>query len=182
MTIHPTSLNDFLILEPRVFGDDRGFFLEMWNERTFRDIGIAEQFVQDNHSLSARGVLRGLHYQMRRPQGKLVWVVEGEVLDVVVDLRKSSPTFGRWSSVVLSGSNKLRAWVPRGFAHGFHVLSERAHFFYKCTDYYDPTDEACLAWNDPALGIDWRLEAGRDPLVSAKDAAGKVLAECPTFE
>src|SRR5580693_9808247 len=160
-------LGGLLILEPRVFGDERGFFLESYNERAMAEAGIREQFVQDNHSCSSRNVLRGLHYQVKQPQGKLVRVVEGEIIDVAVDLRRSSSTFGRWESVRLSGENKRMLWIPVGFAHGFCVLSEKAHVLYKATDFYAPEYERTLAWNDPDLKIKWELDA--EPIVSAKD-------------
>jgi dTDP-4-dehydrorhamnose 3,5-epimerase len=176
----PTSLPGVFVLEPRVFGDERGFFLESFNERAMRELGIEEHFVQDNHSCSSRNVLRGLHYQIRQTQGKLVRVVEGEILDVAVDLRRSSPTFSRWDAVRLSGENKRMLWIPRGFAHGFCVISEKAHVFYKTTDYYAPEHERTLAWNDPELGIDWGLEG--TAIVSAKDQRGALLAKAETFE
>ena len=176
----PTSLPGVVILEPRVFGDERGFFLESYNERAFAELGIEERFVQDNHSSSLRNVLRGLHYQIKHPQGKLVRVVEGEVLDVAVDVRRSSPTFGRWEAVRLSGENKRMLWIPAGFAHGFRVLSESAQVLYKATDYYAPEHERTLAWNDPDLKIDWELEG--DPIVSAKDQRGVALRDAETFE
>ena len=169
-----------LVIEPKVFGDARGFFFESWNRRDFaRLVGRDVEFVQDNHSASARNVLRGLHYQLQRPQGKLVRVVAGEVFDVAVDLRRSSPTFGRWVGERLSTENHRMLWVPPGFAHGFVVLSEEAEFLYKATDYYAPDDERTLLWNDPALGIAWPL-AG-EPLLKPKDAAGKRLAEAETY-
>ncbi len=176
----PTSLPGVVILEPRVFGDERGFFLESYNEKAFAELGIAERFVQDNHSSSRRNVLRGLHYQIKQAQGKLVRVVEGEVLDVAVDLRRSSPTFGGWEAVRLSGENKRMLWIPAGFAHGFRVSSEKAQVLYKATDYYAPEHERTLAWNDPDLKIDWELEG--DPVVSAKDQRGVVLRDAETFE
>src|SRR5271170_262968 len=154
----PTSLPDVFILEPRVFADERGFFLESYSERTFEELGILERFVQDNHSCSLRGVLRGLHYQIRQAQGKLVRVAVGEILDVAVDLRRSSPTFGRWEAVRLSGENKRMLWIPPGFAHGFRVLSESAHVLYKTTDFYTPEHERTLAWNDADLTINWELD------------------------
>ena len=175
-----TPLNGVFILEPRVFGDERGFFLESYNERVFSQLGIAEQFVQDNHSSSRRNVLRGLHYQVRHTQGKLVRVAEGEILDVAVDLRRSSPTFGKWEAVRLSGANKRMLWIPVGLAHGFRVASEQAHVLYKATDYYSPQDERTLAWNDPDLKIDWELDG--DPVVSAKDQRGIALRDAETFE
>jgi dTDP-4-dehydrorhamnose 3,5-epimerase len=176
----PTLLPGVFVLEPRVFGDDRGFFLESFNERAMRELGIEEHFVQDNHSCSSRNVLRGLHYQIRQTQGKLVRVVEGEILDVAVDLRRSSPTFARSEAVRLSGENKRMLWIPRGFAHGFCVISEKAHVLYKATDYYAPEHERTLVWNDPKLKIDWGLDG--EPIVSAKDQRGVLLADAETFE
>jgi dTDP-4-dehydrorhamnose 3,5-epimerase len=176
----PTSLPGVVILEPRVFGDERGFFLESYNEKVFADLGIGERFIQDNHSSSRRNVLRGLHYQIKHPQGKLVRVVEGEILDVALDMRRSSPTFGRWESVRLSSENKRMLWIPAGFAHGFRVISETAQVLYKTTDYYAPQHERTLAWNDPELKIDWELEG--EPVVSAKDQRGIPLREAETFE
>lgn len=176
----PTSLPGMFILEPRVFGDERGFFLESYNERALAEIGIPERFVQDNHSCSQRNVLRGLHYQIRQPQGKLVRVVEGEVIDVAVDLRRSSPTFGSWEAVRLSGESKRILWIPAGFAHGFRVTSEKAHVLYKATDYYAPQHERTLAWNDPDLNINWELDGA--PIVSAKDQRGVTLRDAETFE
>ena len=176
----PTSLLGVVILEPRVFGDERGFFLESYNEKAFVELGIAERFVQDNHSSSRKNVLRGLHYQIKLPQGKLVRVVEGEILDVAVDVRRSSPTFGGWEAVRLSGENKRMLWIPRGFAHGFRVSSETAHVLYKTTDYYAPEHERTMAWNDPDLKIDWELEG--EPIVSAKDQRGRALRDAETFE
>jgi dTDP-4-dehydrorhamnose 3,5-epimerase len=175
-----TSLPGVFIVEPRVFADERGFFFESFNERAMRGLGIEERFVQDNHSCSARKVLRGLHYQIKQVQGKLVRVVEGEILDVAVDLRRSSPTFSRWEGVRLSGENKRMLWIPRGFAHGFCVISEKAHVFYKATDYYAPEHERTLAWDDPELKIDWGLDG--EPIVSAKDQRGVSLASAETFE
>lgn len=176
----PTSLPGVVILEPRVFGDQRGFFLESYNERAFAELGIEERFVQDNHSSSRRNVLRGLHYQIKHPQGKLVRVVEGEVLDVAVDVRRNSPTFGRWEAVRLSGENKRMLWIPVGFAHGFRVISESAQVLYKATDYYAPEHERTVAWNDPDLKIDWKLRG--EPIVSAKDQRDIALREAETFE
>jgi len=176
----PTSLPGAFVLEPRVFGDERGFFLESYNEKVFAELGITERFVQDNHSSSRRNVLRGLHYQIKQTQGKLVRVVEGEILDVVVDLRRSSPTFGGWEAVRLSGENKRVLWIPPGFAHGFRVVSEQAHVLYKATDYYAPEFERTLAWNDPELKIDWELDG--DPIVSAKDQRGVALRDAETFQ
>ncbi len=174
-----TSLPGVVILEPRVFGDERGFFLESYNEKVFMELGIEERFVQDNHSSSQKNVLRGLHYQIKQTQGKLVRVVEGEVLDVAVDLHRGSPTFGEWEAVRLSGENKRMLWIPKGFAHGFRVISEKAQVLYKATDYYAPEYERTLAWNDPGLKIDWELEG--DPIVSAKDQRGLALGEAETF-
>lgn len=181
MKILDTTLPGVKIIEPRVFGDSRGFFLESWNQKAFADAGLPMTFVQDNHSLSARGTLRGLHYQMRQTQGKLVRVVAGAVFDVAVDLRRSSPTFGQWAGVELSADNKRMLWVPEGFAHGFYVTSERAEFLYKCTDFYDPASERTLAWNDPQVGIRWPLGEGGEPLLSAKDRQGAQLADAETF-
>jgi dTDP-4-dehydrorhamnose 3,5-epimerase len=174
-----TSLPEVFILEPRVFGDDRGFFLESYNEKVFTEIGIAERFVQDNHSSSRRNVLRGLHYQIKHTQGKLVRVVEGEILDVAVNLQRSSSTFGKWEAVRLSGENKRMLWIPPGFAHGFRVISEQAHVLYKATDYYSPEHERTVAWNDPDLNIDWALDG--DPIVSEKDRRGASLRRAETF-
>jgi dTDP-4-dehydrorhamnose 3,5-epimerase len=175
-----TALDGVLILEPRVFGDARGFFFESWNKRAFDEIvGGAVEFVQDNHSASARGVLRGMHYQVRQTQGKLVRVVAGEVFDVAVDLRRSSPTFGRWEGTRLSAQNRRMLWVPQGFAHGFVVLSESAEVLYKATDYYAPEHERTLLWNDADVGIEWPLAGA--PLLKPKDAAGTPLARAETF-
>ena len=174
------AIPDVVLLEPRVFGDDRGFFFESFNQRHFEDaIGRTVNFVQDNHSRSAKGVLRGLHYQIQQPQGKLVRVAQGEVFDVAVDLRKSSPTFGKWVGAVLSAENKHQLWVPEGFAHGFMVLSETADFLYKTTDYYVPQYERCIRWDDKKLGIQWL--ASIKPNLSAKDAQGKTLSEAEVF-
>ena len=175
-----TPLEGVFVLEPKVFGDARGFFLESYNERTLAEAGIKDHFVQDNQSFSTRNVVRGLHYQIRQTQGKLVRVILGEILDVVVDLRKSSQTFGRWSSVPLSGENKHMLWIPPGFAHGFRVVSENAHVLYKATDYYSPEAERTLAWNDPELKIDWQLAS--DPIVSSKDQHGTLFRDAEKFE
>jgi dTDP-4-dehydrorhamnose 3,5-epimerase len=175
-----TSLPGMIILEPRVFGDERGFFFESYNQRAMADVGITQVFVQDNHSLSSRNVLRGLHYQVKHPQGKLVRVAEGEILDVAVDLRKSSATFGQSEAVRLSGENHRMLWIPVGFAHGFRVLSEKAHVLYKATDFYAPEHERTLAWNDPQLQIDWELDGA--PTVSAKDQRGIAFADAETFD
>jgi dTDP-4-dehydrorhamnose 3,5-epimerase len=174
-----TSLPDVWVLEPRVFGDDRGFFLESYNEQTMQALGIHQRFVQDNHSFSGRHVLRGLHYQVAHAQGKLVRVPVGEVLDVAVDLRRSSPTFGKWQGVILSGENKRMLWIPEGFAHGFHVLSEGAHVLYKATALYDPSAERTIAWDDPDLNVDWRLQVA--PTISAKDRRGTPFRDAETF-
>lgn len=174
-----TSLPGVFILEPRVFGDERGFFFESYNQRSMADAGIAEPFVQDNHSCSSRNVLRGLHYQIKHPQGKLVRVVEGEIIDVAVDLRRSSPTFGRSEAVRISGENKRMLWIPAGFAHGFRVLSEKAHVLYKATEFYAPEDERTLAWNDADLKIDWELQG--EPIVSAKDQRGVAFRDAETY-
>jgi dTDP-4-dehydrorhamnose 3,5-epimerase len=175
-----TAIPDVLVIEPAAFGDARGFFFESWNQRRFDELaGRGVRFVQDNHSASMKGVLRGLHYQVRQAQGKLVRVVQGEVYDVVVDLRRSSPTFGKWVGETLSAENRRMLWVPEGFAHGFVVTSERAEFLYKTTDYYAPEHERTLLWNDPALGIDWPVEGA--PVLKPKDAAGAPLAQAETF-
>lgn len=175
-----TALAGVLILEPRVFGDDRGFFYESYNRRVLAEVaGITQDFVQDNHSRSARNVLRGLHYQIKQPQGKLVRAIAGEVFDVAVDIRRSSPTFGKWAGVNLSAENKRMLWIPPGFAHGFLVLSDHAEFLYKTTDYWAPEHERSIAWNDPELAIDWPL-AG-EPVLSAKDRAGLRLKEAEVF-
>ena len=181
MNIIPAGLPGVLIIEPRVFGDSRGFFLESWNERAFAEAGLPMHFVQDNHSLSGRGTLRGLHYQLQQTQGKLVRVVAGEVFDVAVDVRRSSPDFGKWVGVTLSAENKRMLWVPPGFAHGFYVTSEQAEFLYKCTEFYDPASERTLAWNDPEIGIQWPLDPEVQPLLSAKDLQGRRLAEADVF-
>lgn len=175
-----TSQPGVVILEPRVFADERGFFLESYNQQAMAEVGITESFVQDNHSCSARNVLRGLHYQVKRPQGKLVRVVEGEILDVVVDMRRNSLTFGRWVAVRLSGENKQMLWIPAGFAHGFRVLSEKAHVLYKATDFYAPEGERTLAWNDPDLQINWELS--ESPVVSAKDQRGVAFRDAEVFD
>lgn len=176
----PTAIPEVIILQPKVFGDARGFFFESYNARAFvQATGLDVNFVQDNHSRSARGVLRGLHYQLKQAQGKLVRVVRGSVFDVAVDVRKSSPTFGRWVGVELSESNQRQMWVPAGFAHGFLVTSESADFLYKTTDYYAPEHERCIAWNDPAIGIEWPLDGA--PVLSAKDQQGVPLARAEVF-
>jgi len=181
MQVIRTAIDDVLILEPRVFGDDRGFFMESFNRRVWQaETGLEVDFVQDNHSRSARGVLRGIHYQIRQPQGKLVRVVAGEVFDVAVDLRRSSPTFGKWVGVCLSETNKRMFWVPPGFGHGFLVTSESADFLYKATDYYAPQFERAVVWNDPDLAIDW--PATVRPILSAKDAAAPLLQAAELFD
>ena len=177
----PTAIPDVVLCVPKVFGDERGFFLETFREDEFQRECAPVTFVQDNHSKSTRGILRGLHYQNPKPQGKLVRVVEGEVFDVAVDMRKSSPTFGKWVGEFLSAENKRQLWVPPGFAHGFYVTSETAEFVYKCTDYYAPEHEHALLWNDPAVGVEWPLELGGAPQLSAKDEAGLPLAEAQGF-
>ncbi|MGS0742074.1 dTDP-4-dehydrorhamnose 3,5-epimerase [Glaciimonas sp. GG7] len=180
MQIQMDEIPDVLIIEPRVFGDDRGFFFESFNAKQFKKITeICTNFVQDNHSKSAKNVLRGLHYQIKQPQGKLVRVVSGEVFDVAVDIRKSSPTFGHWVGIVLSAENKLQMWVPPGFAHGFVVISESAEFLYKTTDYWAPEFERTILWNDPAIGINWPINC--TPILSEKDQAGQMLADAELF-
>jgi dTDP-4-dehydrorhamnose 3,5-epimerase len=181
MKFTPTRIPDVVLIEPVVHGDARGFFMETWHAARFRDAGIDAGFVQDNHSLSVRGTLRGLHYQLCHPQGKLVRVVRGEVFDVAVDLRRGSPRFGQWVGLRLSARNKRMLWIPPGFAHGFYVLSDEAEFVYKCTDYYAPECERCLRWDDPDLAIDWPLVGGRPPTVSAKDAAGAWLRDAEVY-
>lgn len=181
MNVIDTAIPDVLVLEPKVFGDARGFFYESFNYQVFTNAtGLNPDFVQDNHSRSMRGVLRGLHYQVNRPQGKLVRVIAGEVFDVAVDLRKTSPTFGHWVGEYLSADNKRQMWVPEGFAHGFLVVSEYAEFLYKTTDYYAPQHERCIRWDDPALGIKW--PSGISPLLSAKDEQGVLFSNAEVFE
>jgi dTDP-4-dehydrorhamnose 3,5-epimerase len=179
MRVTRTAIPDVLTIDPKVFGDARGFFLESWNERAFREAGIEAQFVQDNHSRSSKNVLRGLHYQIKQPQGKLVRVISGEIFDIAVDLRKSSPHFGKWVGFNLSASDKRMAWIPEGFAHGFLVLSEHAEVLYKTTDYYAPEYERCLIWNDPAIAINWPVAVA--PQLSAKDQAGSPLSRAEVF-
>ncbi|WP_153147551.1 dTDP-4-dehydrorhamnose 3,5-epimerase [Dechloromonas sp. H13] len=172
MKVTPTAIPDVLLIEPKVFGDDRGFFFESFNQKVFEEAtGLQATFVQDNHSKSSRNVLRGLHYQIKRPQGKLLRVVQGEVFDVAVDIRKDSKTYGQWVGQILSAENKKQLWIPPGFAHGFLTLSETAEFLYKTTDYYAPEHERCIAWDDPKIGIKWPLTVA--PLLSKKDKAGK---------
>lgn len=181
MQLIETKLPDVKLIEPRVFGDDRGFFMETWNARAFSDLGLHESFVQDNHSRSSKGVLRGLHYQIRQPQGKLVRVTAGSVFDVVVDLRRSSPTFGQWVGATLSAENKRIMWVPPGFGHGFLSLEDDTDFIYRCTDYYAPEHERSLAWNDPQLAIDWPLNSVAYPTLSGKDLEAPTLAQAEVY-
>ena len=179
-TVTPTAIPDVLLLEPKVFSDDRGYFFESFNARDFREAtGVQAEFVQDNHSMSEKGVLRGLHYQIQHPQGKLMRVVQGSVFDVAVDLRKSSPTFGRWVGVVLSAENRRQLWIPPGFAHGFLALSEKAEVLYKITDYWYPEHERTLLWNDPGLAIEWPLDG--TPRLAPKDVDGKLFGEIEVF-
>lgn len=180
MLATPLKTPEVLLITPKVFGDERGFFFESFNARSFHEVTRLDvNFVQDNHSKSAQNVLRGLHYQIQNPQGKLVRVTQGEVFDVVVDIRKSSPTFGSWTGVLLSAENKRQLWIPPGFAHGFLTLSTTAEFLYKTTDYYSPTHERCIAWNDPEIGIEWPLDS--EPLLSGKDQQGTPLAVAEVF-
>ncbi len=180
MTIKTTDIPDVLIIDPTVFGDERGFFYESFNARKFAEqTGLEVGFVQDNHSKSAKGVLRGLHYQIQQPQGKLVRVVAGEVFDVAVDIRKNSPTFGKWVGLMLSAENKRQLWIPPGFAHGFLVTSDSAEFLYKTTDYYAPEFERCILWNDPIIGIQWPL--ADEPILSNKDKVGNLLSDAEVF-
>lgn len=180
MKVEPTSIPEVLVIEPKLFGDARGLFLESWNARAFEAAGIAAKFVQDNHSRSAKNVLRGLHYQLRQPQGKLVRVTAGEIFDVAVDLRRSSPTFGRWTGMKLDASAPRMLWIPAGFAHGFVVLSEHAEVQYKATDYYAPEHERTVLWSDPALGISWPLAGA--PVLSDKDRHGVLLAQAEVYD
>jgi dTDP-4-dehydrorhamnose 3,5-epimerase len=179
MKVTPTRLADVLLIEPKVFGDARGFFYESWNEREFEHAGIRARFVQDNHSSSGKGVLRGLHYQVRHAQGKLVRVTQGEIFDVTVDIRRGSPTFGKWQGSRLSGESKNMLWIPVGFAHGFYVLSDFAEVLYKATDFYAPEHERCIVWNDPELQIEWPLSGA--PVLSPKDLAGSRLRDADVF-
>jgi len=181
MQITDTTLEDVKVLRPKVFGDARGFFMETFRDSEFRETVADVTFVQDNHSRSGNGVLRGLHYQIRQPQGKLVRVISGEVFDVAVDIRKSLPEFGRWAGAVLSAENKEMLWVPPGFAHGFYVMSDQAEFVYKCTEYYAPEYERVILWNDPAIGIDWPLSGSDLPLLSPKDENGVLLKNAEVF-
>ncbi|MCG3760321.1 dTDP-4-dehydrorhamnose 3,5-epimerase [Vibrio cincinnatiensis] len=179
MKVIDTRIPDVKIIEPSVFGDERGFFMETWNQKQFEEqvTGKPTQFVQDNHSKSKKGILRGLHYQTENTQGKLVRVVSGEVFDVAVDIRKDSPTFGQWVGEYLSAENKRQLWVPEGFAHGFYVTSDEAEFVYKCTDYYNPSGEIIIVWNDPNIGINWNVSSTNTPLLSFKDKEGITLKE-----
>ena len=177
MKFLPTRLPDVVLIEPEMYGDQRGFFMETWHARKFAAAGIQAAFVQDNHSRSTQGTLRGLHLQTYQPQGKLIRVIAGEIFDVAVDLRKDSPTFRHWVGLTLSAANRHQLWVPPGFAHGFYALSAAVEIIYKCTDFYAPEHERTLRWNDPELAIDWPLTAGRPPILSAKDAAGITLRE-----
>jgi len=183
MQLIPTNLPEVLLIEPKVFGDARGFFMESWNRKTFQSLGLDLDFVQDNHSRSGKGVLRGLHYQLRQPQGKLVRVTSGAVYDVAVDLRRSSPNFGKWTGHELSAENKHMLWVPPGFGHGFLVLSEYADFLYKTTEYYAPEHERCVRWNDPDIAIPWPLGSlvGGEPALSAKDKVGSLLQDAEVY-
>jgi dTDP-4-dehydrorhamnose 3,5-epimerase len=182
MEFIPSEIPEVILVKPQVFGDHRGFFMETWQRQYFAENGIDIDFVQDNHSKSSQGILRGLHYQLIQTQGKLVRVVEGSVFDVAVDLRRNSPTFGKWVGYKLSAENKQMLWVPPGFGHGFYVMSETAEFVYKCTDYYAPEHEACVRWNDPQLNIDWHLVDGKQPVLSEKDANATLLADATVFE
>ena len=181
MKIIDTDITDVKIIEPAVFGDERGFFMETWQQKKFEELVCPRQFVQDNHSKSAKGILRGMHYQTENTQGKLVRVVSGEVFDVAVDMRQASPTFGKWVGVHLSAENKRQLWVPEGFAHGLYVVSDSAEFVYKCTDYYNPNAEHSLLWNDEVVGINWPLTDNKEPLLSAKDKQGIPFKEAVYF-
>ena len=181
MKFTPTSIPDVVLIEPRIHEDSRGFFMETWQAKRYHENGIDAQFVQSNHSRSSRGTLRGLHYQVQQSQGKLVRVICGEVFDVAVDLRKSSPTFGQWTAVTLSDENKCLVWIPPGFAHGFLVLSEYADFEYRCTDYYAPQHERTICWDDPDIGITWPSSGSQDLSLSAKDSAGTALKDAETY-
>ncbi len=182
MKFVPTQIPDVIIIEPQVFGDDRGFFMETYHADKFKEVGLDLNFVQDNHSKSKQGILRGMHYQIKQPQGKLVRVVSGEVFDVAVDMRKSSPTYGKWVGEYLSAENKKMLWVPPGFAHGFYVTSETAEFVYKCTDLYAPEYERSLLWNDSYIGIAWPLVNGEEPLLSDKDRQGMPFAKAESYQ
>ncbi len=182
MDFTPTKIPDVILVIPQIFADERGFFLECYQKRQFADARISLEFVQDNHSGSKQGILRGLHYQVHQSQGKLVRVIAGEVFDVAVDLRRSSPTFGQWVGTILSAENKYQVWIPPGFAHGFYVLSAWAEVYYKATEYYAPQWERTLLWNDPTVGIEWPLLSGQPPILSSKDAYGRILIEAEGFE
>ncbi len=182
MEVVPSRLPDVLVIKPAIFEDPRGFFMESWNSKAFEEAGIDAAFVQDNYSSSVAGTVRGLHYQIEQAQGKLVWVVKGEVFDVVVDLRKSSPDFGQWAGELLSANNRKQMWIPPGFAHGFLVLSATADFQYKCTDYYAPEHERTLQWNDPDIGIEWPLLDEEKPILSSKDQAGVPLRSADVYD
>ena len=181
MRFTPTKIPDVVVIEPQTFGDERGFFMEVWHQEKFREAGIDVDFVQENHSKSRRGVLRGLHYQLNRPQGKLVRVIQGVIHDIAVDIRRSSVTFGQWVGVELSADNKQMIWVPPGFAHGFAVKSDSAEIVYCCTELYDPEDERVILWRDPGLSIDWRLPPDIQPVLSAKDVEGTLLKDAETY-
>jgi len=184
MKATPTAIADVVLLEPKIFGDERGFFLESYSERTFQQLGLPTRFVQDNHSKSIRGVLRGLHYQLGVPQGKLVRALQGEIFDVTVDLRRSSPTFGKWVGAILNDKNRHMLWVPPGFGHGFMVLSDSAEVAYKASEFYAPEHERSIVWNDPAIGIEWPLDRidPSGPVLSAKDAAGQRLNDAEVYD
>lgn len=181
MQVHACRIPEILLIEPRVFEDHRGFFMESWNQRRFAAAGLDLHFVQDNHSRSQRGTLRGLHYQTRQAQGKLLRVVHGEIFDVAVDLRRDSPSFGAWVGEFLSAENRRQLWIPAGFAHGFYVVSETADVLYKATDFYAPEFERTLLWNDPQVGIEWPIAAGGEPILSEKDRHGTPLADAPVY-
>lgn len=182
MEFIPTKIPDVILIKPKLFGDERGYFFESYQKQLFFDAHISMDFVQDNQSGSKQGILRGLHYQIRQPQGKLVRAMAGKIFDVAVDIRRPSPTFGQWAGTILSSENKHQLWIPPGFAHGFYVLSEWAEVFYKATDYYAPQWERALLWNDPTLNIEWPIHKGQSPSLSAKDADGKILSEIEVFE
>ena len=182
MKFIPTEIPDVIIVEPDVFGDHRGFFMESWHAEKFAEGGIDAQFVQDNHSRSSQGILRGLHYQIEQPQGKLVRVLSGEVFDVAVDLRRDSPTFGKWFGMTLNDIDKKMLWVSPGFAHGFYVVSEQADFFYKCTELYAPEHERAIRWDDPDLAIDWPIASGQEPVLAPKDEAAKSFKDAEVYE
>ena len=182
MDFIPSKIPDVIMIEPKIVEDERGFFLESYRESKFIEAGIMDIFVQENHSSSQKGVLRGLHYQITQPQGKLIRAIAGEILDVAVDIRRSSPTFGQWVGIILSETNKRQLWVPKGFAHGFYVLSEQAQVMYKVTDYYAPESERTILWNDPQIGIDWQIANHSAPVLSAKDAHGKLMKDAEMFE